>query len=75
MTVTFEQSDGTTEVLHLRYADLSGPLVYDTVFDFQNDSGLARLFDKATHLVTEFRRNPTEDYNLNFIFKNPMDND
>ena len=50
-------------------------LVYDTVFDFQNDSGLARLFDKATHLVTEFRRNPTEDYNLNFIFKNPMDND
>lgn len=50
-------------------------LIYDTVFNFQNDLGLARLFDKATHLVTEFRRNPTEDYNLNFIFKNPMDDD
>lgn len=50
-------------------------LIYDTVFNFQNDLGLACLFDKATHLVTEFRRNPTENYNLNFIFKNPMDDD
>lgn len=50
-------------------------LIYNTVFNFQNDLGLARLFDKATHLVTEFRRNLTEDYNLNFIFKNPMDDD
>ena len=50
-------------------------LIYDAAFNFQNDLGLARLFDKATHLVTEFRRNPTEDYNLNFIFRNPMDDD
>jgi hypothetical protein len=49
--------------------------VYDAVFNFQNDLGFAGLFDKATHLVTEFRRNQTEDYNLNFIFKNPMDDD
>lgn len=49
--------------------------VYDAVFNFQNDLGLARLFDKAMHLVTEFPRNQTEDYNLNFIFKNPMDED
>lgn len=49
--------------------------VYDAVFNFQNDLGFAGLFDKATHLVTEFRRNQTEDYNLNFIFKNHMDDD
>lgn len=49
--------------------------VYDAVFNFQNEAGFAGLFDKATHLVTEFRRNQTEDYNLNFIFKNPLDDD
>ena len=49
--------------------------VYDSVFNFKNDLGFASLFDKATHLVTEYRRNQTEDYNLNFIFKNPMDDD
>lgn len=49
--------------------------VYDAVFNFQNELGFAALFDKATHIVTEFRRNQTEDYNLNFIFKNPMDDD
>jgi len=49
--------------------------IYNSVFNFHNDIGLAGLFDKATHLVTEFRRNQTEDYNLNFIFKNPMDDD
>ena len=49
--------------------------IYDAVFNFQNEMGFAGLFDKATHLVTDFRRNQTEDYNLNFIFKNPMDND
>lgn len=49
--------------------------LYDIVFNFQNDLGLAGLFDKATHLVTDFRRNQTEDYNLNFIFKNPEDDD
>ena len=49
--------------------------IYDAVFNYQNELGFAKLFDKATHLVTEFPRNQTEDYNLNFIFKNPMDND
>lgn len=49
--------------------------LYDAIFNFQNDLGLAGLFDKATHLVTEFKRNQTEDYNLNFIFKNPEDDD
>lgn len=49
--------------------------IYDAVFNFQNDLGLAGLFDKATHLVTDYRRNQTENYNLNFIFKNPMDDD
>ena len=49
--------------------------LYDATFNLQNDLGLAGLFDKATHLVTEFKRNQTEDYNLNFIFKNPQDDD
>jgi len=49
--------------------------VYDAVFNFRSEAGFAGLFDKATHLVTEFRRNQTEDYNLNFIFKNPLDDD
>ena len=53
----------------------SSDALYDTVFNYQNDHGLAGLFDKATHLVTEFQRNQTEDYNLNFIFKNPLDDD
>lgn len=43
--------------------------VYDAIFNFQNDLGFAGLFDKATHLVTEFRRNQTEDYNINFILR------
>lgn len=50
-------------------------IIYEIIFDFDNDYGFAGLFDKATHLVTEFRRNQTEDYNLNFIFKDPSDND
>ena len=50
-------------------------VIYDSVFSFKNAAGFASLFDKATHLVTEFPRNRTEDYNLNFIFKNPTDND
>jgi len=49
--------------------------LYDAAFNFQNDVGFAALFDKATHIVTEFRRNQTENYNLNFIFKNPEDDD
>lgn len=49
--------------------------IWDISFNFKNEYGLASLFDKATHLVTEFRRNQTENYNLNLIFKNPLDND
>ena len=49
--------------------------IYDAVFNYKNDIGFARYFDKATHLVTDFPRNRTEDYNLNFIFKNPLDDD
>ncbi len=49
--------------------------IFDVIFNYRNDRGFAGLFDKATHLVTEFPRNQTENYNLNFIFKNPMDDD
>ena len=54
---------------------ISADRIYDTVFDRKNDAGLAVLFDKAAHLVTEFSSIQTENYNLNFIFKNPEDND
>ncbi|MGV0910409.1 hypothetical protein [Martelella sp. FOR1707] len=49
--------------------------IYDTLFNFKNDSGMSQIFDKATHFVTEYKRNQTENYNINFIFKNPLDND
>ncbi|MFD1882309.1 hypothetical protein [Paracoccus pacificus] len=50
-------------------------LIYDAVFDRKNAFGLAGLFDQATHLVTENSQIRTENYNMNFIFKNPSDND
>lgn len=50
-------------------------VIYDAIFDRKNDGGLAGIFDKATHLITENRHIRTEDYNVNFIFKSPADND
>jgi hypothetical protein len=50
-------------------------VIYNAAFNRGNDRGLAGLFDKATHLVTEFSKIRTENYNINFIFKNPEDND
>lgn len=50
-------------------------IIYNAVFNRGNDLGLAALFDQATHLVTENSRIQTENYNINFIFKNPSDND
>lgn len=49
--------------------------IYDAAFNRGRDLGLAGLFDKATHLVTEFSKIQTENYNINFIFKNPEDDD
>ncbi len=54
---------------------LSADNIYETAFDRKNNSGLAGLFDKATHLTTEYAPIQTENYNVNFIFKNPRDND
>lgn len=50
-------------------------LLHDIIFDVGNENGLAPLFDKAAHLVTGRTQIETEDLNLNFVFKNPMDND
>ena len=50
-------------------------LIYGAVFDRKNANGLGTMFDKATHLITEFSQIQTENYNINFIFKNPLDND
>jgi hypothetical protein len=49
--------------------------IYAIVYDKSNDFGLATLFDKANHLVTSHPKMRTEELNLNFIFKNPNDND
>src|SRR3546814_13955451 len=45
------------------------------LFDYSNDRGFAGLFDKTTHLFTKRKGNETENYNINFIFKDPRDND
>lgn len=45
------------------------------IYEKNDPSGLAMLFDKATHLVTGARALRTEPMNLNFIFKDPRDND
>jgi hypothetical protein len=58
------------------FADFVDPkILHDTIFDVGFAGGLAPLFDKATHLVTNRKQIRTEDLNLNFIFKNPADND
>lgn len=49
--------------------------IYSIIYDRKNEYGLAPLFDKATHLVTRNPHIATEQLNINFIFKNPLDND
>lgn len=50
-------------------------LIERIIYDKDDPRGLAPLFDKATHLVTGARALRTEPMNLNFIFKDPRDND
>ena len=50
-------------------------LIERIIYDKNEPNGLAGLFDQATHLVTSSRSIRTEPMNLNFIFKNPLDND
>ncbi|GAA6195617.1 hypothetical protein NBRC116598_10610 [Pseudophaeobacter arcticus] len=54
---------------------MSADALYACLFDFKNESGFAGLFDKAMHLVTKNPNIKTEAYNLNFIFKDPRQND
>ena len=49
--------------------------LFSILFDYGNNHGLAGLFDKATHLFTGRTGIATEGYNINFIFKDPRDND
>lgn len=53
----------------------SSDALFQSIYDHENEHGFARLFDKATHLITRNRKIRTEDYNINFIFKNPIDDD
>jgi len=57
-------------------ADFIDPtMIHDLLYDRKNEFGLAPLFDKATHLVTRNKHIATEKLNINFIFKNPLDDD
>lgn len=58
---------------HMDFVDANA--LYSLLFDYNNEFGLAGLFDKATHLFTRRSGNATENYNINFIFKDPGDND
>lgn len=49
--------------------------VLNSFFDKGMDYGLAKYFDLATHYVTDFSLIATDNYNMNFIFKNPKDTD
>ncbi|MCQ2002877.1 hypothetical protein [Rhizobium sp. NRK18] len=53
----------------------SAERLYEIIFDKKSAYGFATLFDKANHLVTSHPAMRTEELNLNFIFKNPSDND
>jgi len=57
------------------YGSLDADIIFSSVIDLKNPAGLAPLFDKAIHLVTKGSAIRTKPYNLNFIFKNPLDND
>jgi hypothetical protein len=50
-------------------------LIERIIYDKDDPRSLAILFDKATHLVTGARALRTEPMNLNFVFKDPRDND
>lgn len=50
-------------------------LIERLIYDKDDSISLASLFDKATHLVTGARALRTEPMNLNFIFKDPRDDD
>lgn len=49
--------------------------IFDIIYDRLSFSGLGSIFDKATHYITEYKHIRTENYNLNFIFKNPLEDD
>ncbi|GLK54398.1 translation initiation factor 2 beta subunit (eIF-2beta)/eIF-5 [Methylopila capsulata] len=53
---------------------INADMIYKLIYDRANESGFAPIFDKATHLVTTNKHILTEDMNINFVFKDPMDN-
>lgn len=54
----------------------SAELIYDILYNRDLATGLSNPFDKATHLVTGSKPLlKTESLNLNFIFKNSLDDD
>lgn len=58
------------------FAEFVDPeFLHDLIFDVGFEGGLAPSFDKATHLVTNRKQIQTEGLNLNFIFKDPSNDD
>lgn len=63
-------------VSEMKFSDFIDPAaLHSIIFDMKLADGLAPLFDKATHLSTSRSQIRTEDFNLNFVFKNPLTND
>lgn len=56
-------------------AGLNAETIFGIVFDRSNPKGFAPYFDMAAHLVTSYKSIRTEPLNLNFIFKDPNDDD
>lgn len=55
---------------------LNASLINEIIYNKELPAGFAHLFAKANHLVTSRGKlAKTENMNLNFIFKNPADND
>jgi hypothetical protein len=58
------------------YSDfVDADFLHDLIFDVSLPTGLAPLFDIATHLVTNRQAIRTEDLNFNFVFKDPRQDD
>ncbi len=59
----------------IAFGDIPVDAVVKAIYDRSYEHGLFQYFDKATHLITSHKKMKIEDFNLNFIFKDPRTND
>ena len=70
-TIIFEKASEKGVPFSKFPKDVVENIVYSRTFTH----GLGPSLDKATHLVTSKKDMQTEEFNFNFIFKSPLDND